>query len=172
MGKPNLLAKIISPQDGVLIAGNAPFIVEVVLLNEGDSIARFVAVSCVLNGSWRAGQFPGRNLGFAAGEPGHGYKSLGAGWPPPSLEAGESANLTWNVICKMAGNWIVRYKEQTDQEKEKYQDGWVKCQYQMIRHPKEDYQNGKLIGKAKIRINLSAVMHIGKSHTINFYLTA
>ena len=171
MGKPNLLAKIISPQDGVLITGNTSFPVEVVILNEGDSVARFVDVACVLNGGWRAGKYPGRTLAFV-GEASHGHKNLGEGWPPPGLEAGESANLIWNVICKIAGNWIVRYKEQTDQEKEKYQNGWVKCQYQTIRHPKEDYQNGKLIGKAKIRINLSAVMHIGKSHTINFYLTA
>ena len=146
---------------------NDTFAVQVTIYNDGDTNARVINVHCVLNGGWPAGEFPGRNLVFAHGERAH--KNLGGGWPPPGLGAGESANLTWNVVCKIPGDWVTCHKEKTGCPKERYQNGWRLCEVDVKKHPKEDYQEKRIVGKAKIRINPSAIGHIGNSATINMY---
>ena len=95
---PELRAEITSPEEGDWIAPGSTFTVEVTVYNEGDSFAYYVDVACVL--------WPG--LSFAAGEPTHGHKNLGTVWPPPGLEAGSSANLTWDVVCTSPGDTTIR----------------------------------------------------------------
>ena len=97
---PQLRAEITSPQEGQWILVGSTFTVEVTLYNEGDTFAQYVDVACVLG--WP------RLLSFAAGEPGHGHKNLGPGWPPPGLAAGSSANLTWGVVCTGPGDTKIR----------------------------------------------------------------
>jgi hypothetical protein len=97
-----LRAEITSPQEGECIAVGSTFTVEVTIYNDGTGNAEVVDVNCVLNGGWPQGEYRD-NLSFAAGEPGHGHKNLGPGWPPPGLAAGSSANLTWGVVCTGLG---------------------------------------------------------------------
>ena len=98
---PELRVEITSPQEGQCIPVGSTFTVEVTLYNESVNFACAVSVNCVLNGGWPAGEHPGDNLSFAAGET--AVHHLGPGWPPLGLPGESSVKLTWDVVCMGLG---------------------------------------------------------------------